>query len=103
VGIQDGATITMIISPWCAVNPELLLEASRVLKLEGTLERLFIDGEFLVFYKHGEDWFISKEGWGEPGNTGCYAGSCMSAERVEPILKKLIKLRYPKQLDLFCD
>lgn len=91
----------MIRSPWCAINDQILFEASRVLRLDGTDVKLFSEGEYVRFALYNDGWCVVEEGSGRPGCTDGYVGSCMSAQRAEPILRRLINSHYPRQMDLF--
>lgn len=91
----------MLASPWCAINDQLLSEASRALRLSGTDVSLFSGNEYIRFALYGDEWCVVEEGIGRPGYTDGFVGSCMSAQRVEPILRRLIDEQYPKQMGLF--
>jgi hypothetical protein len=86
-----------ITSPWAEIDERLLNEAAQVLHLNGEDVTLRSDGEFVRFAKYGDDWCVVAEGIGDFS----YVGSCMSAQRAEPILRRLINASRPKQLSLW--
>lgn len=88
-------------SPWCEIDERLLYEASTVLNLVGDDVTMWTEGEYLRFARYDDVWCVVAEGVGTPSCHGGFIGSCMSAQRAEPILRRLIASQRPRQLDLF--
>ena len=87
----------IIQSPWAEISEKLLKEASQALHLVGEDVTLKSGEEFVRFAKYGDIWNVIAEGIGGFS----YVGSCMSAQRAEPILRRLIDASRPKQMTLW--